>query len=93
MVFGFIIGGYKFSLKEQVCSCCGLEIHKMSEEVRKELQVISAKVKVVKHVRHVYACRNCEKEGIETPIVTAKMPSPLFPKSYASPSTVSYIVN
>src|SRR5699024_8850926 len=84
---------YEISPEEQVCSCCGEKTHKMSEEVRKELQVIPAQVKVVKHVRHVYACRHCEKEGIETPIVTAKMPSPAFPKSYASPSIVAYIMN
>src|SRR5690625_4186592 len=84
---------YELSPEEQVCSCCGNEAHKMSEEVRKELQVIPAQVKVVKHIRHVYACRRCEREGIETPIVTAKMPSPVFPKSYASPSILAYIMN
>lgn len=84
---------YELPLKDRVCSCCGYETHKMSEEVRKELQVIPAQVKVVKHVRHVYACRQCEKEEIETPIVTAKMPSPVFPKSYASPSSMAYIMN
>jgi len=72
---------YELTPEEQVCSCCGHKAHKMSEEIRKELQVIPAQVKVVKHVRHVYACRHCEKEGIETPIVTAEMPSPVFPKS------------
>ncbi len=84
---------YELSPEDQVCSCCGHEAHKMSEEIRKELQIIPAQVKVVKHVRHVYACRQCESEGLETPIVTAQMPSPLFPKSYASPSIVAYIMN
>ena len=84
---------YELSPEDQVCSCCGHETHQMSKEIRKELQIIPAQVKVVKHVRHVYACRHCEKEGIETPIVTAKMPAPIFPKSYASPSIVAYIMN
>src|SRR5699024_2567881 len=84
---------YELSPEEQVCSCCGNETHKMSEEDRKELQVIPAQVKVVKHVRHVYACRHCENEGIETLIVTAKMPLPVFPKCYASPSIIAYIMN
>src|SRR5699024_11128568 len=35
---------YELSPEEQVCSCCGNETHKMSEEVRKELQVIPAQV-------------------------------------------------
>ena len=84
---------YEVSPEEQVCSCCGHETHKMSKEVRKELQVIPAQVKIVEHVRNVYACRHCEREGIKTPIVTATMPSPVFPKSYASPSVVAYIMN
>lgn len=66
---------YETSPEELVCSCCGHETHKMSEEVCKELQFIPAQVNVVMHVRQVYACCHCEKESIETPIVTAEMPS------------------
>src|SRR5699024_7757633 len=35
---------YELSPEEQVCSCCGNETHKMSEEVRKELQIGRAHV-------------------------------------------------
>src|SRR5690625_541427 len=83
---------YELSSEDQVCSGCGYETHQMSKEIRKELQIIPAQVKVVKNVRHVYACRHCEKEGIETPIVTANMPAPIFLKSYASSSIVAYIM-
>lgn len=81
---------YRLSEEEQVCSCCGGELHDMSTEVRKELKVIPAQVKVVEHVRHVYSCRHCERHEIETPIVTAKMPKPVFPGSLASPSAIAY---
>ncbi|WP_407272378.1 IS66 family transposase [Radiobacillus sp. PE A8.2] len=84
---------YQLSSEEQVCSCCGHETHKMSEVIRKELQVIPAQVKVVKHVRHVYACRRCEREGMETPVVTAPMPAPVLAKSYSSPSIIAYIMS
>lgn len=50
-------------------------------------------MKVVEHVRHVYSCRNCEREGTETPIVKAKMPAPMYPGSLASPSAMAYIMN
>jgi transposase IS66-like protein len=36
----------------------------MSKEIRKELEVISVQVKIVEHVKYVYACRNCEKQNI-----------------------------
>src|SRR5699024_7135765 len=76
--------------EEQVCSCCGGELHEMSTEVRKEIEVIPAQVKVKEHVRYVYSCRHCEHNEIETPIVTAKMPAPVFPGSLASPSAMAY---
>lgn len=48
---------------------------------------------MVRHVRHVYSCRRCEREGTSTPVVTAKAPSPVIPGSLASPSAVAYIMN
>jgi len=47
---------------------------------------------VVKHVRYVYACRRCDREDIQTPIVTAPMPAPVLPGSLASPSAIAYIM-
>jgi transposase len=84
---------YSLPESEQVCSCCQGKLHSMSTEVRQELQVIPAEVKVVKHVRHVYACRTCERRETETPITTAPMPAPVYPKSLASPSAMAYILH
>lgn len=84
---------YRLPEEEQVCSCCGGNLHEMSTEVRQELKYIPAEVKVVKHVRHVYSCRHCEHEEIETPIQTASMPKPVISGSLASPSIVSHIMN
>lgn len=84
---------YRLSEEKQVCSCCHGALHEMSTEVRRELKVIPAEVKVVEHVQYVYACRRCEREDIHTPIVTATMPAPVFPKSLASPSAMAYIMN
>ncbi len=64
----------------------------MSVEVRKELTIVPAEVKVTEHKRYVYACRKCELDEVSTPIVTAKMPAPAFPKSIASPSIIAYIM-
>ncbi|MCR4442719.1 MAG: IS66 family transposase [Peptococcaceae bacterium] len=84
---------YRLPVEEQVCSCCGGPLHEMSTEVRQELKVIPAQVKVVRHVRYVYACRRCEREDITTPIVTAPMPAPVLPGSLVSPSLMAYIMN
>mgnify|MGYP001125525610 CR=1 FL=1 len=83
---------YRLSEEEQVCSCCGGALHEMSTEVRTEVKIIPAQAIAVKHVRYVYGCRDCEKNNIETPIITTKMPSPVIPKSLASASAVSYVI-
>jgi transposase len=84
---------YRLSPDQQVCSCCNGALHEMSTEVRQELKFIPAELKVVKHVRYVYACRHCEHEELETPIVTAPMPTPVYSGSLASPSLMAHIMN
>ena len=83
---------HRLSPEEQVCSC-GEALHEMSTAVRREIKIIPPQVNVVEHVQYVYACRRCEREGINTPIVTAPMPAPVLPGSIASPSAVAHIMN
>lgn len=83
---------YHLVPEKQVCGC-GHELHEMTTEVRQELKIIPPQVRVVKHVRQVYACRYCQKEGTNTPVVTAPMPAPVLPGSLASPSALAHIMN
>jgi transposase len=83
---------YHLPEEEQVCPCCNGALHAMSTEIRQELKIIPAQVKVVKHVRYVYSCRRCEREATETPVITASMPKPVAPGSLASPSMLAYIM-
>lgn len=64
----------------------------MGVGIRKELTIVPADVKVTEHKRYVYACRKCELDEVSTPIVTAKIQAPAFPKSIASPSIMAYIM-
>lgn len=84
---------YDLSEDKQQCPECNEKLHKMSKEVRKELVIIPAQVKVVKHVRSVYSCRKCERENIKTPIITAPMPAPVLAGSFVSPSLIAFIMN
>jgi hypothetical protein len=45
---------YKLPEDEQACPKCGDPLHIMSKEVRKELTIILAKVKVLEHVSYIY---------------------------------------
>lgn len=83
---------YRLPEDEMTCSC-GNPLHEMSTEVRQEIAIIPAQVKVVKHVRYVYSCRRCDREEINTPVITAAMPAPALPKSLASPSALAYIMD
>ncbi len=84
---------YRLPVVEQICSCCGGDLHEMSTEVRQELKIIPAQASVTKHVRYVYACRHCEQNEIKTPITTATMPRPALAGSIASASAIAYVMN
>jgi len=83
---------YRLPEEEQICTACGGPMHEMSEELRHEVKLVPAQVKIVQHARCVYGCRNCEKNGIEVPIKTAKAPRPVIEKGLASPSAVAYVM-
>lgn len=84
---------YRLPEGEQNCSKCGEPLHEMSKEIRRELKIIPAQVKVVEHVRYVYSCRNCEANDVTTPIITAAMPAPVLPGSLVSPSLMAFVMN
>ena len=84
---------YKLSVDEQTCPECGEGLHVMSKETRKELTIIPAKVKVIEHVSYIYSCRNCEKNNIKTPIISADAPKALLQKSLVSAELLAYIMS
>lgn len=84
---------YRLSAEDMACPQCGETLHEMKKEIRKELKVIPAQVMVTEHVRFVYACRNCEKNDITTPIIAAQMPNPAIRNSLASPSMLAHIMS
>ena len=84
---------YRLPEEERVCSCCGGPMHEMGSDTRDEVVIIPAQVKAIKHINFKYACRNCERNEITTPIITASAPKALIPKSLASASAVAYIMS
>jgi transposase len=84
---------HKLPEEEQVCDSCGERLHEMSTELRHEVKLVPAQVKIVQHARYIYGCRNCEKNGIEVPIKTARAPRPVIEKGLASPSAAAYVMS
>lgn len=71
---------------EKVCPC-GNALHCIGKEESEQLELIPAKVKVIKNVRLKYGCKACEDT-----IILANMPSQALPKSMAGPGLLSHIL-
>lgn len=82
---------HELPFENRICSDCGCELHAMGREIREELKIIPAKAVLLRHVQHVYSCRNCETNSDHVKIVKADMPSPVIKGGFASPETVAHI--
>lgn len=71
---------------EKVCPHDGTSLERIGEEVSEQLDVIPAKVQVLRHIRPKYACPCC-RQGIKT----APMPPQPIPKSIASPGLLAHV--
>jgi transposase len=74
---------------QKACPCCRHQMHRMGETVTEQLH-IEVKAKVLQNVRFKYACRHCDRSGINTPVVTAPMPAQPLPGSIATASTLAF---
>jgi hypothetical protein len=82
---------HELPAKDRICPDCGRELHTMGRETREELKVIPAKAIIARHIRHIYACRNCEGTAEHVPIVKADIPEPVIKGGFASPETIAHI--
>ena len=83
---------FRLSEEEQIYPECGEKLTEVRKNIRRELIVIPAQVKVKEYIDAVYACRNCQKNGIENPMHTGRAPRSLLENSLASASFVSDIM-
>ena len=77
---------------EKQCAC-GSPLSRIGEEVCEKLDIIPAKVQVIRHIRYKYACKGCEGVESETPTVQiAPLPAQLIPKTMATAGLLAHIV-
>jgi transposase len=84
---------YDLSQSEQTCPDCGWTLYSAGQEVRRELKIIPAEVKVLEHRTAVYGCRHCENHSDHVPVIKAPAPEPLIQGSLASASLVAHIMH
>jgi transposase len=77
---------------ERVCPECGGDLRKIGQNIRRALEIIPARVKVVEHRQAVYACRGCERNTDHATVVKAPAPEAVIKGSIASPSALAHIM-
>ena len=78
--------------EEKQCDC-GSEMTQMGEECSEQLDIVPAKLTVLRHVRPKYACKACE--GLESTgpaIRIAPPPAQVIPKSMASAGLLATVL-
>jgi len=74
---------------EKICAC-GCELSRIGEEVTEKLDIIPAKIQVIRHIRPKYACKNCEGvEGDGPTVKIAPAPVQFISKGIATPGLVA----
>jgi transposase len=81
-------------LKEEEKMCaCGCMKSRIGEEVSEQLDIIPAKMQVIRNIRYKYACKNCEGTEADEPAVKiAPMPEQMIPKSMATPGLLAHVI-
>ena len=77
---------YELDDAERTCPNDGQVLKEIGEETSELLDIVPAKVRVIRRVRKKYACPDCESH-----VARAPMPQSLLPKSIASPSLLAQI--
>jgi len=77
---------------DKICAC-GCELSRIGEEISEQLDIIPAKIQVIRHIRPKYACKNCEGVEDEGPTVRiAPVPPRIIPRSIATPGLLAHIL-
>jgi transposase len=78
--------------EEKVCAC-GCQLSRIGEEISEQLDIVPAKIQVLRHIRPKYACRACEGVEDNGPTVRIAPPAPqIIPKSIASPGLLAHVL-
>jgi len=78
--------------EEKICAC-GCEMSRIGEEVSENLDIVPARVQVIRHIRYKYACKHCEGvESEEGAVKIAALPPRIIPQSIATPGLLAYIL-
>ena len=78
--------------EDLLCPQCGDTMAEIGKEVVRTLEIIPAKMVVREDIYYTYACRTCNAEDTETPIVKASKEKNVIPGSFATPEAIAHIM-
>ena len=78
--------------EDKICPC-GCQMTRIGEEVSEKLNIIPAKIEILRYVRPKYACtKGCKgADDITANVKCANMPPHIIPKGIATPALLSWI--
>jgi transposase len=79
---------HELSPEELPCPCCGTVRHRVSQVVSEQLELVPAKLFVIRHVRYVYACVD---ETCQPNMVTASKPPQPIEKGLPGPGLLAFV--
>jgi len=77
---------------QKACPACGHERRRIGAEISEQLEYFPASFKVLKHVRHKYACTQCDHDGYDPNIAIAAKPPQPIAKGLPGPSLLAHVV-
>ena len=79
-------------LDDKSCPACGNERCRIGQEISEQLEYFPASFKVLKHIRHKYACGKCDHDGYNPNIQVANKPPQPIDKGLPGPSLLAYVI-
>ncbi len=79
-------------LEDKACPACGSERCRIGAEISEQLEYFPASFKVLRHIRHKYACARCDSDGYNPNIEAAAKPPQPIDKGLPGPSLLAYVI-
>ena len=78
--------------EQKICGC-GCQLTRIGQEVTEELDIVPRQMRVIRHIRPKYACRQCEgTESNKGAVQIAPPPVQLLPKTIATAGLIASVV-
>jgi transposase len=77
--------------KDKWCSC-GAPLVRSGEESSEKLEIIPAQLKVIRHIRPRYVCKECERLQRPAVFKIAPVPPQILAKGIATPALLAYVL-